>query len=180
MHPPPSPARAYFTLMIECTPESSGYYSVYSVAETPQPPPPIRPHLDSYSRTLLTSKEGRRHLFVPPELAPQIPLNVERLYCKRPILWLASSKILTPPPPSPPGECVPPAFGAGEDTLAGWRGGWGVNILEDARHSPVLYIHKYFVPLIMVAQPLPNDITKAALTAAGATTVKYREMLGCG
>jgi hypothetical protein len=44
---------------------------------------------------------------------------------------------IDPPPPSPPGECVPPAFGAGvlgEDTLAGWRGGWGVNILEDARH----------------------------------------------
>jgi hypothetical protein len=31
-----------------------------------------------------------------------------------------------------------PAFGAGEDTLAGWRGGgWGVNILGDARHSSV-------------------------------------------
>ncbi len=34
MHPPPSPARANFTLMIECTPESSGYYSVYSVVHT--------------------------------------------------------------------------------------------------------------------------------------------------
>jgi hypothetical protein len=33
----------------------------------------------------------------------------------------------------------------GEDTLAGWRRGWGVNILEDARHSSVLYICKYFV-----------------------------------
>ncbi len=31
MHPPPSPARANFTLMIECTPESNCYYSVYSV-----------------------------------------------------------------------------------------------------------------------------------------------------
>jgi hypothetical protein len=41
---------------------------------------------------------------------------VKRLYCKRPILCLSSSKILTPPPPSLaslPGECVPPAFGAG-------------------------------------------------------------------
>jgi hypothetical protein len=28
-------------------------------------------------------------------------------YCKRPILCLSSSKILTPHPPSPPGECVP-------------------------------------------------------------------------
>jgi len=44
--------------------------------------------------------------------------------------------------PSPPS---PPTFGAGENTLAGWRGGWGVNILEDARHSSVLYICKYFV-----------------------------------
>jgi hypothetical protein len=32
-----------------------------------------------------------------------------------------------------------------EDTLARGRGGWGVNILEDARHSSVLYICKYFV-----------------------------------
>jgi hypothetical protein len=47
-------------------------------------------------------------------------------------------------PPSTPGECVPPAFGAG-GTLAGWRGRWGGQILEDARHSSVLYICKYFV-----------------------------------
>ncbi len=35
---------------------------------------------------------------------------VEGLYCKRPILCLAFSKILTshPPHPPPPGECVPP------------------------------------------------------------------------
>jgi hypothetical protein len=34
VHPPPSPARANFTLMTECTPESSGCYSVYSVEGT--------------------------------------------------------------------------------------------------------------------------------------------------
>ncbi len=39
----------------------------------------------------------------------------------------------------------PPGAVRGEDTLVGWRGGWGVNILEDARHSSVLYICKYFV-----------------------------------
>ncbi len=52
------------------------------------------------------------------------------------------------PPPSPPGECVPPPLVRGEDTLAGWRGvgvGGGVNILEDARHSSVLSVCKYFV-----------------------------------
>jgi hypothetical protein len=34
MHPPPSPAWANFTLIIECTPESSSCYSVYSVVKT--------------------------------------------------------------------------------------------------------------------------------------------------
>ncbi len=74
--------------------------------------------------------------------------SVERLYCKRPILCLSSSKILTPYPPLPlasvyPVLYIPPALVRGEDTLAGWRKGWGVNILEDARHSSVLYICKF-------------------------------------
>ncbi len=34
MHPPPSPARTDFTLITECTPESSGRNSVYSVGST--------------------------------------------------------------------------------------------------------------------------------------------------
>jgi hypothetical protein len=42
---------------------------------------------------------------------------------------------IDPPPPSPPGECVPPAFGGGEDKLGRRRGGWGVNILKDVRHA---------------------------------------------
>jgi hypothetical protein len=55
------------------------------------------------------------------------------LDCKRPIQCLASAEILTPPPPPPhrPASVYPLAFGAGgghgEDTLAGWRGGWEVN-----------------------------------------------------
>ncbi len=54
---------------------------------------------------------------------------------------------IDPPGPSPPGECVvyPLPLVREQDTLAGWRGGRGVNILEDARHSSVLYICKYFV-----------------------------------
>ncbi len=46
-------------------------------------------------------------------------------YCKRPILCLASFKILTP---SPPGECVPPAFVAGGRTHSpgGEEGGGSV------------------------------------------------------
>ncbi len=33
MHPPPSPARTNFTLITECTPESSGCNFVYSVVK---------------------------------------------------------------------------------------------------------------------------------------------------
>ncbi len=36
MHPPPSPAKTNFTLITECTPESSGCSSVYSVGKTVQ------------------------------------------------------------------------------------------------------------------------------------------------
>jgi hypothetical protein len=49
-------------------------------------------------------------------------------------ICLASSKILTSP--SPPGECVPPAFvaGGGHTRLAERGVGGVVNILEDTRH----------------------------------------------
>ncbi len=50
----------------------------------------------------------------------------KRLYCKRPIQCLASSKILTPTtPPHSPASVYPPPLLTGEDTLAGRRGGWG-------------------------------------------------------
>ncbi len=54
--------------------------------------------------------------------------SVEWLYCKRPILRLSSSKILTPNLPHRPASVYPPphpSSGAGEDTLAGWKGGGG-------------------------------------------------------
>ncbi len=71
---------------------------------------------------------------------------VEGLYCKRPIQCLASSEMLTPHPLTARRVCVyPPPLVRGVDTLAGWRGGWGVNSSEDARHCSVLYICKYFV-----------------------------------
>ncbi len=92
---------------------------------------------------------------------------VERLYCKRPILCLASSKILTPPHtvkkslsifPSPgwmsltklsmAGRVwsVTPHLGTGKSiTLFYGAPPWEVNILKDARYSSVLYICKYFV-----------------------------------
>ncbi len=60
---------------------------------------------------------------------------LEGLYCQRPIQCLASSEILIPHPLT--ARC------GGKDTFARWRGGGGVNILEDARHCSVLYICKY-------------------------------------
>jgi hypothetical protein len=46
----------------------------------------------------------------------------------------------------------PPPLVRGEDTLAGWRGVWGANILEDARHSSVLYVCKYFWAKVRMLQ----------------------------
>ncbi len=47
---------------------------------------------------------------------------------------------IDPPPPSPPGECVPSTFVAGGGHTR--RVEMGVNILEDARHSSVLYLYR--------------------------------------
>jgi hypothetical protein len=49
------------------------------------------------------------------------------------------------PPHRPASVCTPPPLVRGEDTFAMGRWGWGVNILEDTRHSSVLCICKYFV-----------------------------------
>ncbi len=54
-------------------------------------------------------------------------------------------QILTPTPPFSPGECVPPpqqrrGVHSTHYTLAGRRGGWRVNILEDERHRIALLI----------------------------------------
>jgi hypothetical protein len=56
---------------------------------------------------------------------------------------------IDPPPPSPPGECVPPAFGVGGGHTRQGERGWGVNSSEDARHCSVLYICKYFVTKVL-------------------------------
>jgi hypothetical protein len=49
------------------------------------------------------------------------------------------------PPPHRPASVYLPAFGAGGGNTRWVKRGWGVNILEDARHCTVLYIRKYFV-----------------------------------
>ncbi len=54
----------------------------------------------------------------------------QRDHCKRAILFLSSSKILTPHPPLRPACLSSPRNKGGGYTLAGRRGGWGVNILQ--------------------------------------------------
>jgi hypothetical protein len=53
-----------------------------------------------------------------------------------------------PPPPQRPASVCPTAFGAGEDTLAGWRGGGGLIVRKSL--DTALYftsVCKYFVTL---------------------------------
>jgi hypothetical protein len=62
----------------------------------------------------------------PPVLHSQRGLDIGRVQScvLRPTCVIQN---IDPPPPSPPGECVPSAD-VGEDTLAGWRlerGAWG-------------------------------------------------------
>jgi hypothetical protein len=105
-----------------------------AVLGTEHPPAPAAEAVRHVHLLATLASNAREHMIL---------YIIEGLNCKKPIQCLASSKILTPPPPHP-GECVPPPpLVRGEDTLAGWRGGWGVNILEDARHCSVLYICTY-------------------------------------
>jgi hypothetical protein len=52
---------------------------------------------------------------------------------------------IDPPPPHRPASVYPPPLVRGEDTLAGWRWGWGgqyMGILEGARHLCLLVSKK--------------------------------------
>jgi hypothetical protein len=57
VHPPPSPPRANFTLMTECTPESSGCCFVYSVFTTKKDA-----FVTSFSHTIFVYKQCRQNL----------------------------------------------------------------------------------------------------------------------
>jgi hypothetical protein len=85
---------------------------------------------------------------------------VERLYCKRPIQCLASSKILTPTP-SPPGEGVLGA-GGGEDKLARGRGVGGSIV----RKTPDTALYSIYVSTLWshpCSNNRPLDLNKAAI-----------------
>jgi hypothetical protein len=60
---------------------------------------------------------------------------------------------IDPPPPHRPASVYSPAFGAGGGHPRWVEMGWGVNILEDARHCSVLYIREYFVGTAVHTEP---------------------------
>jgi hypothetical protein len=74
---------------------------------------------------------------------------------------------IDPSPPSPPGECVSPAFGAGGGHTRWVEKGWGVNSSEDARHlcmysiyvSTLWCIHMFRLCLL---HPLFNSFRRHA------------------
>jgi hypothetical protein len=89
------------------------------------------------------------------------------------MLCLASSKILTPTPLTARRVCTP-AFGAGG----------GHTILEDARHSFVLYICKFFVNLsysstgspVLLGSGVCTELSKANYSI---TLVDKYNLLSC-
>ena len=66
-------------------------------------------------------------------------------------VWVAKNHVnpCNSAPPLRPASVYPPPL-VREDTRG--RGGWGVNILEDVRHSSVLYVCKYFVDITKLDQ----------------------------
>jgi hypothetical protein len=72
-------------------------------------------------------------------------ISVEGLYCERSNPMSGVFRTIDPPTPSPPGDCVPPAFGAGGGHTRWVERVRGVNSSEDARHCSALYICKYFL-----------------------------------
>ncbi len=82
-------------------------------------------------------------LFVSPPRTERPSFNPQSDYTVRGQSYVWRLPKYWPPPRHRPASVYPPRLVRGEeDTLAVWRGGGG-DILEDARHSSVLYICKY-------------------------------------
>jgi hypothetical protein len=81
------------------------------------------------------------HEVTEEEVVQMVQVTEYIFYCKRAILFLSSSKILTPHPSLRPASLSSPrnkGRGGAGYTLAGLRGGWGVNNLEDERNRIAL------------------------------------------
>ncbi len=93
------------------------------------------------------------------------------------------------PPSSPPGDCVvyPPPLLRAEDTLAGRRverGGGGVNILEDARYSSVLYLYRILfgtAPCSLIVEKFWqwSSLTMGQSTWFGENCKKFTLLIAC-
>jgi hypothetical protein len=90
----------------------------------------VRGHQCHHQADTLASDPGATR---SPRMAVCLHTTEYIFYCKRAILFLLSSKILTPHPPLRPASVYPLPLLRGEDRLAGRRGGWGVYILENER-----------------------------------------------
>ncbi len=128
--------------------EGSGVLNRYEYSFYIDGPPP--------GPLLYCTQEQYSSLMNPPEVSltnfnseDKIPWSVERLYWKRPIQCLASSKILTPTPHRP--ASVYPQLWCGGRTHSLGGEGVGGQYFVSARHSSVLYICKYFVACAMEA-----------------------------
>ncbi len=88
---------------------------------------------------------------------------------------------IDPHPPLSPAsvQCVPPPMVRGEDTLAGWRGGRWVNILEDARHSSALYLYRI---LFKLSYRPASTLNKSEITTIGTShqRLNVRDACQCG
>ncbi len=66
---------------------------------------------------------------------------------------------IDPPPTHRPASVYPPAFGEEGGRTRWVERGWEVNSSEDARHSSVLYICKYFVAFANPKDPPPGLVS---------------------
>ncbi len=154
----------YYLLHVDSMIKSSAYTYPYKnkkkepglfaiIGEATQSPPSHLPnlpfklieakHLAAHTEKRKTKKKDRKVASIAVSAAGRGLFQPYRdYYCKRPILCLASSKILTPHPPLRPASmlCIPPRLCCGGRTHSpgGEGDGGGVNILEDARHRIVL------------------------------------------
>jgi hypothetical protein len=81
---------------------------------------------------------------------------------------------IDPPPPHCPASVTPPpALGAGGGHTRWVERGWGVNILEDARHSSVLYCT--YVSTLWILYIFGGRIrsSKAAMDGGGARSAPF-------
>jgi hypothetical protein len=99
------------------------------------PPPPL--HVVSVTRVKLACVASEAVALLPAT-TPQ-----STYFTVRGQSYFSRSKILTPHPPLRPASLSSPRNKGGGHTLAGRRGGWGVNILEDERNRILPLTVKY-------------------------------------